>query len=374
MIYFDNSATTLQKPGEVSRAAAWAVTHLGNAGRSFHGPAMDAARAIQNARETLAALVKATDARFVAFTSGATESLNLAAASLLNPGDAVITTVLEHNAVLRPLYRLGCELSFVDCDDAGRLCLDMLPKLLRPNTRCVFCTHGSNVIGSVSNVAEIGNFCRAAGISLILDAAQTLGVLEITANMADVICFTGHKGLLGPQGTGGIIAGDDLPFRVVKTGGTGSDSFAPCQAPRMPGVFEAGTANAHGLCALEAGTAFISRIGPDAIRQKEMALTRRFLEGVEDISGVRVYGADFSGERLPIAALNIGELSSEEAALLLWERYGIATRPGIHCAPLLHRRFGTAGQGMVRFSFGYFNTPEEIDAGVRAVAVIAKGL
>lgn len=373
MIYFDNAATTLQKPPQVAVAVAEAINTFGNPGRSFYAPAMEASRALYSARQAVAELVGLADPLGVALTSGATESLNLAINSLIAPEDGVITTVLEHNSVLRPLYRTGCSLSLIDCDDRGDLLLDKLPMLVTEDTRYLVCTHGSNLVGSLTDAYRLKEFCRCHGLRLILDVSQTLGSVEVKADMADVLCFTGHKALMGPQGTGGIIVGGDLPFRLVKTGGSGSRSFESTQPLAMPDIFEAGTHNAHGLAGLLAGVSHISRIGIAAVTEHEKALTDRFLAGLRRIPGVTLYGPLEAERRLPVVSFNLGDLSSEDVALRLWEGWEIATRAGIHCAPLAHKRFGTAKRGMVRVSFGLYNTAQQVDAALDALRQMAEG-
>ena len=370
MIYFDNSATTLRKPPDVSEAVAWAINHLGNAGRSFYDAAMTAAREIYRTRAELAALVGLDDPLGVAFTASATESLNLVIGSLVKKGDTVLTTVTEHNAVLRPLYLKGCPLEFIGCDDKGVLELDSFGDHVRPGMRLMVATHGSNVTGNVTDIRRLRELCGTHGLTLILDVSQTLGHIPVTADMADVLCFTGHKGLFGPQGTGGIIAAGQLPFEIVKTGGAGVNSFDRFQQREMPDVFEAGTLNAHGLCGLRRGIQFVHQTGIDRIHEKDTRLTRRFFEGISALPGLRVYG-DFTGaDRLPVVALAVEGLPSSDVAARLWEKYGLAVRAGSQCAPLLHRRFGTADTGLVRFSFSWFNTEEEIDAGIAALSEI----
>ncbi len=376
-IYMDNAATSLWKPPGVPAAMAGAVGTLANPGRGSYGSAMQAARAVMEARLELARLVGADSPGCVAFTSGVTESLNLLVGGLVGPEDGVITTVLEHNSVLRPLYQSGCALSFLGCDNEGRLQLDTLPALLEKNTRFVVCTTGSNLVGSITDVAHIGAFCRANGLVLILDTAQTLGSLPLAASAADYLCFTGHKGLLGPQGTGGVVCSSAIrpPPKnnrtVFKTGGTGSDSFAPHQPMRMPDMLEAGTPNVPGLCGLREGVRWVNETGVDIICRQEQALTAQFLEGLAGLPNVRLYGIAQATGRLPVVALNVAGMDSEEVSLRLWEEYGIAVRPGSHCAPLAHRRFGTEKTGMVRFSFGYHNTAAEIDAALAALREIS---
>lgn len=373
MIYLDHAATSLQRPSAVAQAMGAALAQSGNAGRSFYGPAMAGAHIVYEARRQAAALAGLPDPLQVAFTSGATESLNLVLDSLLSPGDEVVTTVLEHNSVLRPLYRLGCTLRLLDCDDAGRLKTETLSSLITPRTRAVVCTHGSNLLGSITDIAALHSVCHAHGIPLIVDAAQTFGSIPLKALDADIWCFAGHKSLMGPQGTGGILAPRPLPWRLTKTGGTGTDSFATHQPLVMPDVYEAGTANLPGLAGLAAGIAFVQQTGPKAIEAHHRALTEQFLAGLAQIPGIRMYGPPAGGPRLPVVALNVGERPAGEVSTALWENHEIATRPGAHCAPLAHRRFGTEQRGMVRFSFGFFTTSAEIDAALAALHTLAKG-
>ncbi|AGA70699.1 selenocysteine lyase [Desulfitobacterium dichloroeliminans LMG P-21439] len=372
MIYFDNSATTLIKPPEVSEAVAYAINHFGNASRSFYEAAMMASREIYNTRAEIAELVCSDNPLNVAFTSSSTESLNLVIGGLVKPDDVVLTTVTEHNSVLRPLYLKGCQLDFIDCDDHGVLLLNELESLIKPETRYLVCTHGSNVTGNITDVKRLYTLCKENNIIMILDVSQTLGLIPVTADMADVLCFTGHKGLFGPQGTGGVIVNDSLPFDIVKTGGAGVHSFEMFQQNVMPDIFEAGTLNGHGIYGLQKGVQFINYTGIEEIHRRERQLTQLFLDGLKQIQDVRLYGEFSSSYRLPVVALNIGEMPASDLSGLLWEKYGIATRAGSHCAPLLHKRFRTVETGIVRFSFSYFNTEEEIEEGIAALQNIAR--
>ncbi|MEG1876374.1 MAG: aminotransferase class V-fold PLP-dependent enzyme [Lachnospiraceae bacterium] len=379
MIYFDNSATTMQKPPGVAQAVMQAIGTYGNAGRSFCDPAIEATRAVFRARKEVATLVKLENPLQVAFTSGSTESLNLVLNSLLTAEDHVITTVLEHNSVLRPLYKIGCEISYINCDDAGYLQLDSLSELLKQQTKCIICTHGSNVLGTITNVKQLFRFCKENGLLLILDVSQTMGAIETYADMGDILCFTGHKALFGPQGTGGIIVGEQnsmkQPFKLVKTGGSGEHSFAPHQSLTMPDIFEAGTVNAHGLAGLQQGIAYVNHRGIADVARQEAVLFDHLLQGVKEIRGIELYGAtpDRDREHLPVIALNIKGLPAEEVSYQLWDRWQIATRPGSHCAPLLHERFGTKERGMVRISLTIFNTLQEVQTAVEALWMIASG-
>jgi len=372
MIYFDNSATTLIKPPEVAEAVKYAINNFGNSGRSFYDAVLLANREIYKTRLEIVKLTGLDDPLSVAFTSSATESFNLVIGGLVGKGDSVITTVTEHNSVLRPLYLKGCDLSFIDCDDNGKLLLDSFEKLIKPSTRFLICTHGSNVTGNVTNAAALYRMCKANNIIMVLDISQTFGAVPVDIDMADIFCFTGHKALYGPQGTGGIIVNGRFDFNIVKTGGSGVNSFDPLQSGEMPDVFEAGTLNAHGIYGLQKGVCFVNETGIDAIHAKETRLMELFLSGVKEIERIRLYGDFSSGTRLPVISLNIDGLTSTELAERMWLDYGIATRAGSHCAPLLHKRFGTAALGMTRFSFSYFNTVNEIHAGVSALKDISK--
>lgn len=374
MIYFDNSATTLKKPRQVGEAVNYAVNNFGNASRSFYDAAMLSSREIYHTRCEVARLIGLDDPLQVAFTSSATESLNLVIGALVEKQDSVITTVLEHNSVLRPLYRTGCGMDFIDCDDKGNLLVDSVEKLIKPATKFLICTHGSNVTGNITEVFKLYDICKSNNITMILDISQTFGLARTNIAMADIFCFTGHKGLFGPQGTGGIIAKGKFPFNIVKTGGAGVNSFEKFQSTDMPDIFEAGTLNSHGLYGLQKGVRFVNETGIEKIHAKEMLLAGMFYENIKKFEKVKIYGDFASENRLPIISLNVDGLSSSELAGMLWENYKIATRAGSHCAPLLHKRFDTVELGMVRFSFSYFNTEAEIEKGIAAVSKIIKSM
>ena len=288
----------------------------------------------------------------------------------------MISTDLEHNSVLRPLYRLrqqGAVVDFVPADRRGQIDYDDFERLLRSDTKAVVCTHASNLTGDMVDIGRVGDFCRAHGLLFILDASQTAGVFPIDMEQQhiDVVCFTGHKSLLGPQGTGGLCIREGVDIRPFAVGGTGVQSYLETQPMEYPTRLEAGTLNSHGLAGLGAALEFLEKIGIDAIRAHETALAHRFYETVRQIPGVTVYGDHSKAERAPVVALNIGDYESGEVADELAERFGIATRPGAHCAPRMHRALGTTGQGAVRFSWSYFNTEEETDAAADAVRILA---
>jgi len=369
MIYFDNSATTLIKPPEVSEAVSYAINNFGNAGRSFYDPVITANREIYKTRAEIANLIGLDDPLAVAFTSSATESLNLVIGGLIGASDSVISTVTEHNSVLRPLYLTGCDISFMDCDENGCLDIESFEKLLKPATRFLVCTHGSNVTGNLTPARRLYELCKVHNITMILDISQTFGSSEVNINMADIFCFTGHKALFGPQGTGGIIAGGGQEFRIVKTGGAGVNSFDRFQTSEMPDIFETGTPNCHGIYGLQKGVSFINKTGIEAIEKKEAELLRTFIDGIS-CGSVRFYGDVSTENRLPVISISIEGMTSSEFAERLWSDYGIATRAGSHCAPLLHKKFGTVDTGMVRFSFSYFNTIDEVKICTQAIKEI----
>ena len=377
MIYLDNAATTLRKPPEVVDAVVRAMTSFGNCARGTHEGALAAARTIYDARCKAAALFGCPRADHVAFTANSTEALNIAINGLIRAGDHVISTDLEHNSVLRPLYRLrderGVSLDFVPADRQGRIDYADFERLLRPNTRAIVCTHASNLTGNAVDLVRVGGLAREHGVLFLVDASQSAGVLPIDMERMhiDVLCFTGHKSLMGPQGTGGLCLRGSLDILPWKVGGTGVQTYSERQPEQLPVRLEAGTLNGHGIAGLGAALDFVARTGVDAIRAHETALMRRFYEGVRALPNVTVYG-DFTHERTAVVALNIADCGSGEIADALSEDYGIATRSGAHCAPRLHRALGTEEQGAVRFSFGWYNTEEETDAAIRAVEELAR--
>lgn len=377
LIYLDNAATTLHKPPQVAEAVKTAILTAGNAARGAHGASMQASRTVFETRQKLARLLGCPRADHVAFTANSTMALNMAIQGILSPEDHAISTDLEHNSVLRPLYALqerGMGLDFVRADRQGRIrCQDFAP-LFRPNTKAVVCTHASNLTGNMPDIAQIADIAHAHGALLVVDASQTAGTipLDMTALGVDVLCFTGHKGLMGPQGTGGLCIRPGVDIRPLLTGGSGVYSFDRHQPSAYPTRLETGTLNSHGIAGLDAAVDYLLQVGVEAIQQKEQLLMKRFYEGVRRLDGVTVYG-DFSApQRAAIVALNIRDYDSAEIADVLYADYGIATRSGAHCAPRMHEALGTVSQGAVRFSFSVFNTAEEIDAAIAAVAELAQ--
>ena len=382
MIYLDNGATTLQKPECVREALLEAMASMGNSGRGVHDASLYAGRIIYRARESLAELLGAAAPEQVVFTATATESLNLVLGGLFGPGDHVITTVCEHNSVLRPLYRLqDVELSVLPVKaeageerQAGILAYDELESLLRPNTKALIITHASNLTGNITDLEQAAAFAKKHSLLLIVDAAQTAGAVPMDMERMgiDVLCFTGHKGLYGPQGTGGVCVRPGLSIRPLKVGGSGIHSFDREHPSEMPAALEAGTLNGHGIAGLGAAARWLLEIGVEQIRAREQALLRRFVDGVKEVEGVTLYGNPDLDRRTGIQSLNIRDYDSARVADWLYEDYGIAVRGGAHCAPLMHEALGTREQGAVRFSFSYFNTEAEADEAAAAVRELAE--
>lgn len=377
LIYLDNAATTLHKPPQVAEAVKQAILTAGNAARGAHGASMQASRTVFETRQKLARLLGCPQADHVVFTANSTMALNIAITGILSPGDHAISTDLEHNSVLRPLYALheqGMALSFVPADKQGRVRYEDFASLFCPNTKAVICTHASNLTGNMLDLACIAAMAHEHGALLVVDASQTAGAvpIDMTAMGVDVLCFTGHKGLMGPQGTGGLCIRPGVEIRPLLRGGSGVHSFDRQQPAAYPTRLEAGTLNSHGIAGLDAAVDYLLSEGVAAIEKREQALMRRFYENVCDIDGVQVYGDFAAPQRAAIVALNIRDYDSAEIADVLFADYGIATRPGAHCAPRMHQALGTVQQGAVRFSFSVFNTEDEVDAAIQAVRELAQ--
>ena len=380
MIYLDNAATTLRKPPQVIDAVVQAMGSFGNSARGTHEGSLAASRVIYDTRCKLASLFGCKRADHVAFACNSTEALNIAIYGCIRSGDHVISTDLEHNSVLRPLYRLerekGVSLSFVPADRQGNIDYADFEKLLRPDTRAVICTHASNLTGNVLDLTRIGQFAHAHGLMFLVDASQSAGVLPIDMEkmQIDVLCFTGHKALLGPQGTGGLYVRPGVQIAPLVVGGSGVHSYDEQHPAQMPTALEAGTLNVHGLAGLCAGVQWLLTQGVETLAAREAALARCFYEEVCGMPGVTVYGDIETALRAPIVSLNIGDEDSARVADILWEDYGICVRAGAHCAPLMHKALGTVEQGVVRFSFSHSNTMEEALHAAQAVRELAQEL
>ena len=380
MIYLDNAATSFHKPDCVFTAVMEAMHRAGNCGRGSSGEAMEASRLIFDTRCRIAEMFGAEGPECVAFTVNATEALNTALFGVLHPENGpvhAIATEMDHNSVLRPLYALekrGLELTLLPADREGRISLTDLEAAIRPETKVIVCTHASNLTGNCNDIHTAGAIAKRHNLLFIVDAAQTAGVFPISMkeDQIDILCFSGHKGLMGPQGTGAICVRPGIKVEPLKVGGSGILTFQKEHPSDMPEALEAGTLNSHGIAGLRAALGWIQETGINRIRQREQELMWRFYDQVRKISGVTVYGDFLQKDRSPVVALNIRDMGSSEVSMILSEDYGISTRSGGHCAPLMHRALGTEKTGAVRFSFSYFNTEEEVDEAARAVREIAE--
>ena len=391
MIYLDNAATTLYKPESVIEAVANAMRTQGNASRGVHGATLSASRAVYDARNKIAKFFNFDKASNVIFTCNSTEALNIAINGTIKEGDRVVSTDTEHNSVLRPLYHLqkarGIDLQFVKADTKGLLSLDDFEKLIDKNTKVVVVNHASNLTGNVNDIKNIGEIVHKNGAIFIVDGSQSAGTMKVDLRELgiDIYCFTGHKGLLGPQGTGGLLVKDGIEVDAWKRGGSGVKTYEEDQPHEYPTRLEAGTLNSHGIAGLSAAIDYLNEIGIENIHKKEKELTEYFYNAVTKIDGVKVYG-DFSWVgangsvrassasplgHAAIVSLNIKDYDSGEVSDALSNDYGIATRPGAHCAPRLHIALGTKYQGAVRFSFSYNTNYEELDTAINALKEIA---
>ncbi|MHB8834529.1 MAG: aminotransferase class V-fold PLP-dependent enzyme [Candidatus Methylomirabilia bacterium] len=379
LIYLDNGATSFPKPPAVAAAVSHFLLKVGGSpGRSGHRLSQEAARVVFACREAVAGLIGAPDSKRVVFGLNATQGLNTAIYGTLRQGDRVVTTSMEHNSVMRPLrdleHRGVIELHVVTCDDTGRLDPHVLEEAVRSRRpRLVAAVHASNVTGSIIPLREIGGICRAAGALLLVDAAQSAGALpiDVEADRVDLLAFTGHKSLFGPQGTGGLWAREGIDPEPLARGGTGSNSELEEQPEFWPDRLESGTQNAVGLAGLLAGLQYIAAEGVAAIHTREEALVRRLLAGLEEIPGLHTHGPDHAEERTPVVSVTFDGLFPSEAGFLLEEGFNVLTRVGLHCAPAAHRTIGTYPQGTVRFSPGYFTTINDIDTAIEGCRYLA---
>ena len=376
MIYFDNAATTLKKPKEVAEAVYNAINNFANASRGSYELSLNSERIILSARERLKKLFNADSPNCIAFTNNSTEALNIAIKGLICKKDHIITTSFEHNSVLRPIYemeKLGAEITIIKADKNGNIDYDEIENNIKENTKAIICAHASNVIGNILDISFIGKISKKYNLLFILDASQTAGCvpIDIKNNFIDVLCFTGHKGLMGPQGTGGLCVRKDLYIKPLKTGGSGIKSYSKTHPENMPTRLEAGTLNGHGIAGLNAALEFIENETIEKIKNHERELSRYFYDSIKNIENIKFYGDYKTDNRVSIVALNIGEIDSSKISDILSNDYNIATRPGAHCAPLMHEALGTINQGIVRFSFSYFNTFEEVDKGIEAIKEIS---
>ncbi len=369
MIYLDYAATSWPKPKEVQRAMCDFLEFSGgNPGRSGHRLSISAARIVFNAREAVANLFHVTDPLRVIFTANVTHALNLALFGLLKPGDHVVTSSIEHNSVMRPLRALekeGIKLTVVQCKTDGCLDLDLWRAAVTPGTRLVVVTHASNVMGTIVPIKEIAAIAHRAGALILVDSAQTAGVIPIDqpAMGIDFLAFTGHKGLYGPTGTGGLVIGegvDTSQLQPVVRGGTGSRSEFEEQPDMLPDKYESGTANSVGIAGLGAGVRWIQSIGVESIQAREAELNKQFLSGLRNIKGITVYGPSEPEEKTAVVSCRVAGQNVSEVGLRLDDEFGILCRVGLHCAPSAHKTIGTFPEGTIRLAPGIFTSPEDI--------------
>lgn len=373
MIYLDNGATTFPKPKVVTdKIMECSLGYAGNPGRSGHKLAMKMDLEIYETREKICKLINGTEVLNVIFTFNATDSLNLAIKGVLEEGDHVITTSMEHNSVLRPLNKLRkdgkIELSIVYADDKGYIDPQKIFEALTPNTKMIVTTHMSNVFGTIVDIKAIGDFCKENNILYLVDASQSIGVLDIDVQEMniDLLAFPGHKALFGPMGTGALYIKEGIIVKPLKEGGTGSYSHSIDQPELYPDSLESGTPNGVGIIALGKGIDFINEVGLENIRDHEMSLKNHFIELLKDNEDVILYGT-LDDRQGAVVSLNVKDMDSSEISYILSDEFDIYTRPGFHCAPLAHKTMGTEELGAIRFSFGYYNTLEEIDKTVEAL-------
>ena len=381
LIYLDNAATSHPKPETVIHAMTTFMREVGgNPGRSGHRLSIEAGRVVFEAREKIAALFGASDSSRVIFGQNATEAINLGLKGLLRRGDHVITSSMEHNSVMRPLRALakeGIELTVIPCSREGFLDPAEIQKAIRKNSRMVVLNHGSNVVGTLLPLEPVGEICRNQGVLFLVDAAQTAGVIpiDLEKEKIDLLAFTGHKALFGPQGTGGLVIGrrvDERTLQPLKRGGTGSRSELEEQPDFLPDLCESGTPNAVGLAGLRAGLDFIQGVGIEKIRDHERKLTARLIQGLLEIPGAVVYGSGDAEKQCATVSFNLKDWVPSDLSFRLDEEFGILTRVGLHCAPSAHRTIGTFPEGTVRVSMSYLNTEEEVEHTLQAIKILAR--
>ena len=377
-VYLDNAATSWPKPPEVIAAMqAYLENGGGSPGRAAHGKSLASARMAYETRDSLSSLFNSTSPDRVIFTKNATEAINLLLFGFLNPGDHVIVSSMEHNAVMRPLRQLescGVSLSVAACDSCGRLDPLTIKSALTPRTRLVLLVHASNVTGTLLPIAEVANIAHESGIRFAVDAAQTAGVHPIDVQSAgiDFLTFTGHKSLGGPQGTGGLVIGPDVDLRPLMFGGTGSASESENQPSFLPDKLESGTLNAIGIAGLGASLAALAEFGVENVLAHERKLMKLFRDGLKEMPDIEVYGPENTAESVGVLSLNVASRPCEEVGMELERNFDILTRTGLHCAPAAHRTIGTFGRGTIRFSVSRFNTESDIHAALEALSKIAR--
>lgn len=379
MIYLDNAATTWPKPEAVYQAVDQCLRQYGgNPGRGGHGYARKATHVLYQAREALADLFNSKDPTHIVFTYNATDAINMALLGRLRPGDHVATTAMEHNAVARPLRFLesmGVKVHVIPCDPTGTLNVGLMENVVKNGVRAIVMSHASNVTGTIMPVYEVGQLAKQYNACFIVDAAQTAGVeeIDVEACSIDMLAFSGHKGLFGPQGTGGLYVREKEHIAPLRYGGTGSSSEFDIQPDFLPDKLESGTLNTPGLAGLLSGIQFIREIGMQSIRAKEEQLTQQLIEGLQGIKNVILYSPKVPDNRTAIVSFSIRNMDNGLVAHRLDAEFGIACRAGLHCAPWAHQCIGTFETGLIRLSPGYFNTADEMVKTVGAIECIARG-
>ena len=378
LIYLDNAATSFPKPREVLDEMLQEYIQLGvSPGRGSYDLAVQAGDVVEQTRKKLARFFGAPDSNRVVFAANATDALNLAFNGLLRPGDHVVSTQLEHNSVLRPLHHFReqgwISYDLVPCDGRGFVDPDAVGRSIKPNTRAVVISHASNVLGTIQPIQHIGPLCAARGVPLIVDASQSAGTvpIDMTAWQVSAVAFTGHKALFGPTGIGGLVIHPDLDIQASRFGGTGIDSRELAHTPTFPHRLEAGTLNLMGIMGLSAGLDYIAQRGLETIHKDEMTLLTRLRDGLAEMAHVEMYCASALVDHVAVLTLNVDGVNPEDAGAILDADFNIAVRVGLHCAPLVHQHLGTFGRGAVRFSPGLFNTVEDIDQAVEALASLS---
>lgn len=385
MIYLDNASTTFPKPEAVAQAVYRYMTAQGaNINRGCYDSAYDVEELVFETRQMLCDLFGGGDCKNVVFTKNVTESLNVILKGFLRPGDHVLVSAMEHNAMMRPIRQLeakGVEFDRIPCDEQGNLIFSALEGMVKPNTRAIAMMHASNVCGTVLPIRQVGAFARDHGLKFIVDCAQTAGVfpIDMEEDCIDALAFTGHKGLLGPQGIGGFILKEEMIALInpILSGGTGSISHTEEIPAFMPDRFEPGTMNLPGIMGLHAGLSWLAETGIDAVREHELKLTARLLEGLSKLEGegrIRMVGRRDLCNRTGVVSIQTLNKELSQAAYELDADYGIQTRVGLHCAPSAHTTLGTYPTGTIRFSFGWFNTEADVDAALHALEVICDGI
>ncbi|MCR4409181.1 MAG: aminotransferase class V-fold PLP-dependent enzyme [Candidatus Saccharicenans sp.] len=377
IIFLDNGATSYPKPEEVYRFMDYFYRNFGvNPGRSGYDLCLEAGDMVENTRKMLNEFFNGHDPNRLCFTYNSTDALNLAIFGLLQPGQHAITTTIEHNSVLRPLYHLslqGVEVDYVPFDSRGFVDPDDIRKKIKKNTRLVVVNHASNVIGTVQPVKEIGQICKENGVLFAIDASQSAGKIPIDMKdmNIDVVCFTGHKSLLGPTGIGGLCVAEGVDIKITRAGGTGVRSAQRTHLEEYPYRLEYGTPNVLGIAGLQAGVKWIQEKGLDNIHHHEMKLTEMLVSGLKEIDGVTLYCQDDLTNHISVIAFNVNGMEAQDVGIMLDADYNIACRTGLHCAPLVHEQLGTDKiKGAVRFGIGPFNTEEHIKAAIQAVREI----